>query len=447
MTHAKFRIMILMLLAMMIGCGGGDEDGGGENMKDSEAQSLMKRYAPRDVEGVFYINVAAARRDLPDIVPDIVRKNPQKADAFTTMPESGIWISSRYITFDQLISVLDKIDAIVGYYTRQDGVFPLLVIHGQARPGDLRGIVAQLTGESEAEEPKLVSKGNGRYTLGDWPLQMQLIDGREANDLDGNVIVVSWSQELLTKAFVGALGKGESKAVTLALDKADSSVSLWGGMVMGKTGDPWGAESLMFSGNLTGDKLVRSEVTFASEETAINLEKRMLGDDAKSSGFEYLVKFTRSGAVITFETTKSEMFLAALAMPGMSRGVEGAYRAACRGNLKIIGEGCLFYVSENRGKYPENLQVLIDKAMLRTRALKCPSDKSSRECSYLYVAPSPEAVGRTLIVCELRADHEHSRYMLFKNGDLEEMSEAKFRAELKLPRNAAFAAAMKKAGG
>jgi hypothetical protein len=48
---------------------------------------------------------------------------------------------------------------------------------------------------------------------------------------------------------------------------------------------------------------------------------------------------------------------------------------------------------------------------------------------------------------DLKGNHEQIRCVLFKDGSVTSMTEAEFQAALKLPRNAAFAAALKKAGG
>ena len=269
-----------------------------------------------------------------------------------------------------------------------------------------------------------------------------IIDGREADDLDGNVIVVG-TGDTLTAGLVGALGKGESPAVTLALEKADTSAVLWGALASEKPFGPEGPKSGVFSANLSGDKLLQAELTFASGEDAAEANMK--------TGVEVLLlksitEIKQSGATLTIESTKSGN-LVDLLIAAIPKAINGANRFACLQNLNNISMGCILYASENKGKYPESLKALIDKDLVSPRALRCPRDRSQRACSYLYATPSPMAPDQTLMACDLKGNHKQMRNVLFKNGDIGQMSEAKFQAALKLPHNTAFAAALDKAGG
>jgi len=424
MTDTKLRMTVFMLLAVMIGCGGGDEGGGEkEKEKGADPQSRVKQYAPKDAVAAIYVDVPAARKGLADAV----KKYPKEAGQ---------------IKLDVVTPVLEKIDAIVVYLMQSKGQpLPVVVIHGEVRPGDLTGVLAKLTGAPEAADLKLKGKGNGRYELVKTPIL--IVDGGEADDLDGNVIVAGMAPTL-TAVFVGALGKGECKAVTLALDKADTSALLWGGLAFDKPLDPSEPKSGVFSANLTGDKLFRAEMTFASEKAAVEAEKGM-GMGIQMFGPVLAVK--RSGATLTMASTKSGNLIDML-VPGIRGAVEGANQASCRANLKGITTGCAMYMAENvNARHPESLKALVDKGVITPGAFQCPSDNSQRACSYLYVAPSREADGLTLMLCDLKGNHEDARSVAFKSGAVTRMSETQFQAALKLPRNAKFAAALKKAGG
>ena len=411
MADTKLRMMVLALLAVMIGCGGKGED----------PQSRMKRYAPKDAVVVIYLDVSAAREGLADVV----KKHPKEA---------------KQIDLDGFMGVLEKIDAVALYLMGAEGQSPrVLVIHGEVRPGDLTDVLAKMLGAPELAESKLTSKGNGRYKLGEAPIL--IVDAREADDLGGNVIVAGKS-ETLTAGLVGALGKGQSPAVTLALKKADTSAMLWGGMALGKPLDASGPKSGAFSANLTGDKLFRGEMTFASEEAAIQAEKGV------GMGLELLgplLTVKRSGATLTIESTKGGN-LADMLIPGIRKAIEEHDETQCVVNLVFIGQRCSMYADKN-GKLPESLKAMVDEDVLSRTVLQCPSDSSRRACSYLYVAPSPEAPGETLMLCDLKGNHDQIRNVAFKNGAAKAISEAEFQAALKLPRNAKFAAALEKAGG
>jgi hypothetical protein len=140
--------------------------------------------------------------------------------------------------------------------------------------------------------------------------------------------------------------------------------------------------------------------------------------------------------------------LLAMVIDGCGATVDKANETSCRANLLGIATACELYRGrESNMKYPENLQALVDNRVIDPHALQCPSDRSQRACSYLYAAPVPDAEDRTLMLCDLKGNHDQIRNVAFKNRAVKSMTEAQFQAELKLPRNAAFAAALEKAGG
>lgn len=439
MNRAKLGIMAFVLPAVMIGCGGGDgekekqDDKGAEQQsrvkqdapKGSDPQSRMKRYAPKDAMTAVYLDVAAARKGLGDALKQYAKEAEQ-------------------IKLDVVTSVLEKIDSIIVYMMHGEGPpLPVIVIHGDARPGDLTRILANLGGGAETPDPKLEPKANGRYKLAGAPLPILVIDGGEADDLDKNVMVVAM-EKILTPAFVGAMGKHECPAVKLALDKADTSAMLWGAMLFDKLNEPGLPETGVFSANLTGDKLLGIELTFKNLEIATKAEKDRQGT---MQMFGDAMALKRSGATLAIESTRGGN-LASLLIPAVRGAVERANQAACRANLKGIAIGYIMYRGEHKNsRFPESLKVLVDNGLITPDAFQCPGDKSQRACSYLYLAPARGAHERTLTLCDLKDNHEEIRNVGFADGVVTSMSEAEFQAALKLPRNAKFAAALKKAGG
>jgi len=335
--------------------------------------------------------------------------------------------------------MLQEIDALVVYLMPGRGQpLPVTVIHGKARPGDLTDMFAKLLGAPELAGSKLTGKGNGRYKLGEAPLL--IIDGREADDLDGNVIVTGMDT-ILTAGLVGAMGKGRCPAITLALEKADASATLWGALAFDEPLGPEGPKSGVFSANLTGDKLVRAEMTLASEEAAIQAEKGI------GMWFGPVSAVKRSGATLTVESTRSGD-LADLLVPAVQRAIEMANQASCMANLNGIGKGCAMFQAEDKNaKSPESLKVMVDKGLVGPGALRCNSDSRQRACSYFYAPPSPRSAGETLMLCDLEGNHKETRSVGYFSGAVTRMTEAEFQAALKLPRNAKFAAALEKAGG
>ncbi|MDP6634670.1 MAG: hypothetical protein QGG42_07225 [Phycisphaerae bacterium] len=121
---------------------------------------------------------------------------------------------------------------------------------------------------------------------------------------------------------------------------------------------------------------------------------------------------------------------------------------ACSANLHNIASACTTYSSMNR-KYPESLQSMLKegKEMFPSDLLKCPGDNSQRACGYFYVAPEQEADNMTLMLCDLPGNHKQVRCVAFKCRVIKQLTKDEFQAALKLPHNAAFAAALEKAGG
>lgn len=55
----------------------------------------------------------------------------------------------------------------------------------------------------------------------------------------------------------------------------------------------------------------------------------------------------------------------------------------CKENIKLIGRACNSYAYEHKGKYPQNLNVLIQKGYLKeSETPKCPKDN----CEYIFIS-------------------------------------------------------------
>ena len=81
------------------------------------------------------------------------------------------------------------------------------------------------------------------------------------------------------------------------------------------------------------------------------------------------------------------------------------------------------------------------------RVLQWPDDPGQRECGYFYIQPASLPEAGAFSLCDLKGNHDQARWVVFSDGMTEMLTEAEFQAALQLPRNAAFAAALKKADG
>jgi hypothetical protein len=78
---------------------------------------------------------------------------------------------------------------------------------------------------------------------------------------------------------------------------------------------------------------------------------------------------------------------AGILMPALARTRQMAQRMMSGTNLTSIGKALLIYASENEGNYPQNLQVLVDKAGLSPKSLESPHKPEWFDGpSYIYIA-------------------------------------------------------------
>ncbi len=438
MANTKLVMATFLSLSMAmiaIGCGRGEETPSQPRadqqpaatqpaVEKADAISRIRKYAPKDASTIIYADAAKVGKGLSDAA----KRYPVEASQ---------------IAIGTLVpSVLDKIDAVVIYMMQGQGPpLPVIVFHGDIRPGDLAAVAGKIGGGPAAPEVKIESRGNGRYALTGMPFPLLVIDAGEADDLDGNVLVAGMPP-MLTAGFIESLGKAKCPAVEYAIEKSDTSSVLWGAVVFGKGGDPNLPESGQFAVNVTGDKLFDLDLTFATEAAAkvaaVDMQDNM-------SIFSDTMTLRHSGTNIRIKSTQSGNLIDLILIPSIRQAVELAKQASCLANVKGIARGCMFYRAEQRNKYPPDLKTLVDMDFVTTDAFKCRSDQAGRDRSYLYVAPTKNVLGETIMLCELKGVHKDRRSVGFADGSVTAMTEAQLQAALKLPQNAAFAEALKKA--
>jgi len=78
---------------------------------------------------------------------------------------------------------------------------------------------------------------------------------------------------------------------------------------------------------------------------------------------------------------------AGILMPALARTRSVAYRMVSGTNLSAIGKACLIYANDHDGKYPDNLQQLVEKADLPPKCLTSKFvPKASPEPAYIYIS-------------------------------------------------------------
>ena len=142
-----------------------------------------------------------------------------------------------------------------------------------------------------------------------------------------------------------------------------------------------------------------------------------------------------------------QALIVAIMVPSLSHARGLAGRAMCAQNLHSLSIEIAMYSSANEDTYPPDLRALPHQEL--GEILKCPVADSGREIDYFYLAPTVSEPDDDLIIaCDFRDNHRgKGRNVLQADGRVTWMKKAKFQAELALPVNAEFAAALRAAEG
>jgi hypothetical protein len=230
--------------------------------------------------------------------------------------------------------------------------------------------------------------------------------------------------------------------VTLAIEKTDTSAMAWGAGVIGEERKPRQPKTVLFSANFTGDKPIWFELTYDSEIIAEEAEEQWR---KRTAVFGEAMSLKRLGSTITVENAGGASLADLLMLSIREELRDTKQAAACMRNLREIAMGSIVYASENDGESPASLEVMRDKGLVSSDGLRCPCPESQQRGGYFYWPPSPTAPGLTFVACELDSNHGRFRHVAMKNAAVLKMTEEAFQAKLKLPQNAAFAEALKKA--
>jgi prepilin-type processing-associated H-X9-DG protein len=130
---------------------------------------------------------------------------------------------------------------------------------------------------------------------------------------------------------------------------------------------------------------------------------------------------------------------------------EPAKSASSMANLSGIGKAIYFYKADNDGSYPPSFDELIESGEISEKMLRYHGVSDDEPSSYFYLPPkkAKDVTEGTLIACEKKNVNTagRGRNVLFADGKVFFLSPENFAVELAKPQNAAFAAALKQAGG
>jgi hypothetical protein len=104
-----------------------------------------------------------------------------------------------------------------------------------------------------------------------------------------------------------------------------------------------------------------------------------------------------------------------LAVSSLGRARETAHRAKCRKIMRAIGQACLLYSNENRGRLPQSLGQLVVTQDVTTEVFVCPSsdDTPARGHSLEERAVNLAKPGHASYVAALHPADERVPFVLF----------------------------------
>jgi len=129
-----------------------------------------------------------------------------------------------------------------------------------------------------------------------------------------------------------------------------------------------------------------------------------------------------------------------------------AKRTVCMTQLKTLSTATMLYIEDHDGQLPPNLAAL--NVYIGGPIMICPARKNPQpgRLDYVYVPPATrigrvESGGNTILMCDLKGNHDDGRNVAFVDGHVSWMTEDRFQVLLARPHNTTFAEGLKKIEG
>jgi prepilin-type processing-associated H-X9-DG protein len=118
--------------------------------------------------------------------------------------------------------------------------------------------------------------------------------------------------------------------------------------------------------------------------------------------------------------------------PSLVQAQVQATRITCGSNLKNIGRALLMYASDNKDKYPPDLETLVTKTYIRdNKMLICPGTKLRDSYIYRGASITTSDIPMMIMVYEKLNNHGGGRNVLFLDCHVEWVSEERFQELIK----------------
>ena len=122
------------------------------------------------------------------------------------------------------------------------------------------------------------------------------------------------------------------------------------------------------------------------------------------------------------------LFIRYIALPSLDEKREQARRRVCMSMMKGISHSCHFYANDHDGRFPPDLQTLIDEGGISELQLRC----WRTGVAFVYVAGQTSSSDRrNVLLYDPRGNHASEGIdVLFADSRFERMSPAAFEAAL-----------------
>ena len=131
--------------------------------------------------------------------------------------------------------------------------------------------------------------------------------------------------------------------------------------------------------------------------------------------------------LLQIDSTTADSIINNFIAPSLMQARVQARRIACANNLKSIGLAMRMYSSDNKDKFPVDLETLVVKGFIREKKmLICPADKLRDSYIYRGATITAADIPSLIMVYEKSSNHGGGRNVLLLDGHVEWVEEERF---------------------